>query len=292
MMRFLLLFLLLPTYGMSQIWSFEEAIFKSQKDIFKAKKIKQIKISGTNILTKFITLNENGILSELNVLCYDSTNLDTKAKFDNNGNEIYSASFDYECKGQLEDEWFFIYDDTLIVEVSSQIRNGFCHVRSKTFYDSIRRKIKYLSYSSLHDVLGYWEEYSYPNDSTRIKLRINDDSTLINKEISTLNENGQVLKSFYFSKEGKTSWYEYSYNKYFQLTRKAGYFYPSKELITEKRITFDEFGKIIREDYEYSNGKSYEIYIYNNEGLLIESVYDYDYGHGDGERSKKYEYFN
>ena len=287
MIKFLLLFLLIPTYCIGQISYTEEVIFKNQKDIFKSKKIKQIKITGTHTETTLVTLDENGSLSEVKSYCYRTNNLSQKSKYDSIGNKVYNVDYDYECNGTKRIETSYIYKDTLLLELKIKHKGSEIYdTSSKRVYDSLGRIVKYLSNTGLYDSFGYWEEYSYPNDSSQVKFRINRDSTIIDKEISILNQNGQVIIRSTFYDKKKTYEVAYYYNKAYQLIREVGYSYPSKELSKKKLFTYDTSGKILRKDYNYSNKETYEIYKYNNEGLLIETESKSSYG----KSSKKYEY--
>lgn len=270
-MKIFLIFFLIPIYGIGQLTLTEESILKNQTHLLASKNIKQILISGKNNFTVSISLRKDGTWSELLEYCSDTIFL-SKINYDANGNEIHSIQYDYKCNGNIEYQSQYIYDDTLLIETINKDKNELYSTSSKTFYDTLARKVKYINNNGFFNTIGFWEEFNYPNDSTRTKLRINQDSTLISKEISLLNSDGLIIKSSYFHNGRQTSWYEYSYNEDLILTREAGFFNPSNELIMERLTFFNSQGKIIEVRNENSSGKKRKVFKYNQTGLLIKLI--------------------
>jgi len=269
MMKVLIVFLMIPIYGIGQYTGVEQ-IFYNQADFFASEKVNQIVIKGNN---RFIyTLNENGHFKELIEHCSDSTVL-AKSEFNNEGIKIYSASYDYECTGKLNSETHFIYEGLLLTETRHKYQNESYTTTTETLYDSLNRKVKHITRGGPKNSISYWDEYSYPNDSTMINLRVDQDSSLIYTGYSELNDSSQIIRTTYFRDGFQSAWYEFDYTEKGMLTKEIGFFYPSKEMIKRRTYYYDRKDRLIKVDYGTINKKDYIEYKYNDQGFLTKAIH-------------------
>ncbi len=281
-MKVLIVLLMIPFYGIGQYTGVEQ-IFYNQADFFASKKVNQIVIQGNN---RFIfTLHENGHFKELIEHCSDSTVL-AKSEFNNEGIKIYSASYDYECTGKLKSETHFIYEGLLLTETRHKYQNESYTTTTETLYDSLNRKVKHITRGGPKNSISYWDEYSYPNDSTMINLRVDQDSSLIYTGYSELNDSSQIIRTTYFRDGFQSARYDFDYTEKGILTKEIGFYYPSREMITRRTYYYDRKDRLIKLDAGTINKKNYVVYKYDDDGFLIQSI-KYD---GDSISHTNYEY--
>lgn len=201
--------------------------------------------------------------------------------FDSHENIITSTFFGFDCEkidtNVISSKMKNTYKDGLIIKTENIDKYDIYSTSGEYFYNN-KKLIKYNDFSFGH--LAYCDSFSYEVNKIT-KVRIGGDShqnKIIGITKIKLDSLEREIESAYYSDEGSYkslhSIYYSEYDKYGNLIRHAGYFFPKNELRYEQLYYYSQKSKIdSSKQYlffdESLNLNSKTTYYYDNRKLLI-----------------------